>query len=142
MKVLMVGEGAREHCIASILVRDGAELYTVMKNKNPGLARLSKEFNLVPETDMDNVINWAKSQGIEMAVIGPEAPLEKGIVDDLASAGIPSVGPTQSCARLETSKSFTRELLDKYDIPGNPDFKVFRSPEGIRGYMRELGSMS
>jgi len=139
MKVLMVGGGAREHCIASKLVDDGAELYTVMNNKNPGLASLSAEILLAPVTDIPKIIGWALEMGIRMAVIGPEAPLEAGIVDELAAAGIPSVGPTRSCARLETSKSFTRNLLEKYDIPGNPRFRVFDSPEGIRDFLTLLG---
>lgn len=121
------------------MVQDGAELYTVMKNMNPGLARLSKQVLRVSETDVPAIVDWAQKMEIEMAVIGPEAPLEKGIVDALASVDIPSVGPTKSCARLETSKSFTRGLLEKYKIPGNPKFKVFTSPEGIREFLEELG---
>jgi len=139
MKVLVVGGGAREHCLGDKLVQDGAELYTVMKNKNPGLARLSKEVLQVSETDVKPIVLWAKEKGIGLAVIGPEAPLGKGIVDALASIGIPSIGPTRSCARLETSKSFTRGLMEKYKIPGNPQFKVFMSPEGLKEYIEELG---
>jgi len=139
MKVMMVGGGAREHCIASKLVEDGAELYTVMKNKNPGLAALSTEILLASDTDVPKITDWAVEKSIQMAVIGPEAPLEKGIVDELAAAGIPSVGPTKSGARLETSKSFTRDLLEKYHIPGNPKFRVFRSNEGIKEFLQELG---
>jgi len=138
-KVMMVGGGAREHCIASKQVNDGAELYTIMKNKNPGLARLSKEYHLLAETEVQKVAEWARGRNIQMAVIGPEAPLEKGIVDELAKTGIPSIGPTKSCARLETSKSFTRNLLEKHGIPGNPKFKVFRSLEGVGGFLAELG---
>lgn len=139
MKVLMIGGGAREHCIASVLVKDYVKLYTAMKNKNPGLARLSEDILHVPDTEVAKICDWARGKEIEMAVIGPEAPLEAGIVDELANIGIPSVGPTKSCARLETSKSFTRELLAKYDIPGNPKFKVFTSSEGLKEYMEDLG---
>jgi phosphoribosylamine--glycine ligase len=139
MKVLMVGGGAREHCIADKLKEDGAELYTSTSNLNPGLARISYDILRVPDTDVPAIADWAQKKKIKLAVIGPEAPLEKGIVDALASAGIPSVGPTQSCARLETSKSFTRKLLDKYKIPGNPKFRVFKSPEGLKEFIEELG---
>jgi phosphoribosylamine--glycine ligase len=139
MRVLVVGGGAREHCIASVLGRDDVQLYTVMRNKNPGLAALSEEYYLNPETEVDKVCEWTGSKGIEMAVIGPEAPLEAGLVDRLAEAGIPSVGPTMSCARLETSKSFTRDLLAKYGIPGNPEFRIFASPYGLKDYIEELG---
>jgi len=139
MKVLMVGGGAREQCIASKLVEDGAEIYTVMKNKNPGLAELSTDVLLAPDTDVHKIVGWAAEQGIQMAVIGPEAPLEQGIVDELENMGIPSVGPNKSCARLETSKSFTRNLLEKYDIPGNPKYRVFTDQEGMGDFLSELG---
>ena len=139
MRVLMVGGGAREHCIARKLKEDGADLFTSMSNLNPGLARLSTEILRVPDTDVAAIVSWAKGMKVEMAVIGPEGPLEKGIVDELAKVDIQSIGPTRSCARLETSKSFTRNLLAKYKIPGNPEFKVFTSPDGIREFLTHLG---
>ncbi|MCK5024455.1 MAG: phosphoribosylamine--glycine ligase, partial [Thermoplasmata archaeon] len=100
---------------------------------------LSTEYLLASDTDVPKITSWAVEMGIQMAVIGPEAPLEKGIVDELAVVGIPSIGPTRSGARLETSKSFTRNLLEKYDIPGNPKFKVFNNSEGIREFLEKLG---
>jgi phosphoribosylamine--glycine ligase len=139
MKALVVGGGAREHCIAEALAKDGAEIFCAMKNRNPGLARLSKDVLYASETDVAKVVDYAKSRSVEMAIVGPEAPLEKGIVDELAKAGIPSVGPTKSCARLETSKSFTRGLLDKYHIPGNPKHGIFRDSAGLRNFIRDLG---
>jgi len=71
-------------------------------------------------------------------VIGPEDPLSNGVVDALAQIGIPAVGPTKSLARLETSKSFTRNLVSKYNIPGNPQFKVFTSIEGVETFVNKL----
>ncbi|KYK29363.1 MAG: hypothetical protein AYK23_05195 [Candidatus Proteinoplasmatales archaeon SG8-5] len=139
MKVLMVGGGAREHCIASVLARDDVELYTVMKNKNPGLAGLSTDLFLNSETEVDKVSAWAKDRGADMAVIGPEAPLEMGLVDALEDIGVKCIGPKQSCARLETSKSFTRDLLDRYKIPGNPKYRVFSTAKGMKEFMEDLG---
>ncbi len=139
MKVLIVGGGAREHTVASKLKEDGADIYVSMYNLNPGLARISSNILRVPDTDVQAIVEWAKKMQIEMAVIGPEAPLEKGIVDELAKVGIPAIGPTKSCARLETSKSFTRNLLEKYKIPGNPEFRVFTSTEGMREFLEHLG---
>jgi phosphoribosylamine--glycine ligase len=139
MRFLVVGGGAREHCIAEALARSGAEICCALKNRNPGLGRLAEDARYVEETDITKVVEYAKSKSIDIAVVGPEAPLEKGLVDALAKVGIPSVGPTRSCARLETSKSFTRGLLEKYHIPGNPRHRVFRSPEGLRDFISELG---
>ena len=62
-----------------------------------------------------------------LAIIGPEAPLAAGVADALWAAGVPVVGPTKSLARIESSKGFTRELLAKHDIPGNPFFQRFDS---------------
>ncbi len=139
MKALVVGGGAREHCVAEALSNCGATVCCAMKNRNPGLARLAKDVRYVSETDVPKVVEYAKAMRVDLAVVGPEAPLEKGLVDEMAKAGIPSVGPTKSCARLETSKSFTRGLLEKYHIPGNPEHRVFRSPDGLRDFIRDLG---
>jgi phosphoribosylamine--glycine ligase len=139
MRILVVGGGAREHCIAAALARDEVELCCAMKNRNPGLARLSRDVRYVAETDVAKVVEYARERRVELAVVGPEAPLERGLVDELAKAGVPSVGPTRSCARLETSKSFTRGLLDKYKIPGNPRHRVFSAPEGLREFIHDLG---
>jgi len=139
MRALIVGGGAREHCLGDKLVTDGAELFVSMNNLNPGLARIASDILRAPDTDVQKIVNWASEKKVGLAVIGPEAPLEKGIVDALASVGIPSVGPTKSCARLETSKSFTRNLMEKYHIPGNPKFRAFTSPEGLREFIQELG---
>jgi len=78
---------------------------------------------------------------IDFAIIGPEDPLNNGIVDFLKKEGIPSVGPTKSLARLETSKNFTRNLLEKYNIPGNPRFKVFSSIAGIEEFISGLNGV-
>lgn len=139
MKVLIVGGGAREHAIARKLKEDGAELFISMSNLNPGLARISNGILRVADTDINAIVEWSRKMQVDMAVIGPEAPLEKGIVDELAKADIPAVGPTKSCARLETSKSFTRNLLQKFNIPGNPEFRVFTSPDGIKAFLEYLG---
>src|SRR5512133_3513318 len=108
MKVLVVGGGGREHAIASALSRSGAVVYAAMKNHNPGIARLADDFKLVKETDVEKVVEYALSRSVEMAVMGPESPLEVGLVDAMEVAGVPCVGPTRLAARLETSKSFAR----------------------------------
>jgi len=139
LKVLAVGGGAREHAIAQALKRDGAKLYACMKNKNPGIARLSEEFALVSETDVGSVLNYAKMRGVELAVIGPEAPLEAGLADALREAGIPVVGPSKSAARLETSKEFMRKLMEKHKLPGAIRFLASSSIDEINGWLDANG---
>ena len=135
MKVLVVGGGGREHAIASALAASGSTIYSAMRNHNPGIARLAKEVKLVKETDVPAVVEFALARSVEMAVIGPEAPLEVGLVDALQAKGVKCVGPTKAAARLEISKSFTRELMRKHQVPGNIDFAVFDDLQGARRYV-------
>ncbi len=138
--VLLIGNGAREHAIAEALMRSSRDprLYSFMKTNNPGIASLSSEVRIGRYDDAKPIISFAKENGIELAVIGPEDPLSHGIVDALTEVEIPAVGPTKALARLETSKSFTRNLLEKYGIPGNPRFRNFASLAGITEFLDEL----
>ena len=137
----MVGGGAREHVIAETLARD-SEIFSVMKNRNPGIVRLAKEVLLHPETDVARVRDFAVENGIELAVIGPESALEAGIVDILNEAGIPAAGPNRAAARIETSKIFMRELMEQHRVPGRARFKVFDSLEGMREFIDECGEVA
>ena len=139
MKVLVVGGGGREHALAAALERSGAELYSAMRNNNPGIARLAKEVRLVRETDVSSILEFARAAGVDIAVMGPEAPLEAGLVDALEAEGIGCVGPTKAAARLETSKSFARELMQRYGVPGNLRFASFDDLYEAKGYVREAG---
>src|SRR2546427_7447940 len=121
MKVLGVGGGGREHAIVKALRRSGAEVSAAMGNQNPGIRRAAKEVLVHDVSDVPTVVAWAKARGIDLAVIGPEAPLAAGIVDALDAAGIPSVGPDREGARLETSKEFTRDLMREHKIPGRSE---------------------
>ena len=141
MRILVVGGGAREHVIAETLAGSG-EIYSIMKNRNPGIARMSKEFLLHTETDVEVVREFAVSNGIELAVIGPESALEAGIVDVLKKAGIPAVGPDRAAARIETSKTFMRNLMERYNIQGRVRHRVFDSLEGLKEFIEELGQVA
>jgi phosphoribosylamine--glycine ligase len=124
--ILLIGHGARENVIAETLKKNkDAKLYSYMKSKNPGIALLSEKIEVGSYSDLESIKEFAQKNKIGFAFIGPEDPLNEGVVDALQDIGIPSIGPTKLMARLETSKSFTRELLKKYNIEGNPKFKVF-----------------
>ncbi len=124
-KVLTVGGGGREHAIVDALARSGANVCAVMKNRNPGIARLAKDVLLVKETDVAKVVQYARDRSIDLAIIGPEAPLEAGLSDALRDAGIGVVGPSKKAARMETDKGFARSLLANHGVPGNLRFGVF-----------------
>ncbi|MDQ5984967.1 MAG: Phosphoribosylamine--glycine ligase [Syntrophus sp. SKADARSKE-3] len=138
--VLLIGNGAREHAIAEALTRSGHHptLFAYMKANNPGISALAQTVCLGDYSDLANIVAFARTNQVSFAVVGPEDPLNAGVVDALREAGIPAVGPTRSLARLETSKSFTRDLVEKYKIPGNPLYKVFTSDFGISEFLNQL----
>ncbi len=135
MKILVVGGGCREHIIAERLGAEDNTLFSVMKNRNPGINRLSKSVLISPETDTGRVSAFARETGAEFAVIGPEDPLEAGLSDVLEGAGIPCFGPERRAAEIESSKSFARGLLEKYGIEGNPPYASFDDPASASAYI-------
>ena len=141
MRVLLVGNGAREHVLAETIVRSThtPSLYAYMKANNPGITALSREIRIGPYGNPEPIVRFAKDMEISLAVIGPEDPLNNGIADALLASGIPVVGPLKELARLETSKSFTRNLVRKYGIDGNPPYRTFTSPDGIASFLEEIG---
>ncbi|AAL80546.1 phosphoribosylamine-glycine ligase [Pyrococcus furiosus DSM 3638] len=139
VKVLLVGGGGREHAIGEALVKGGAELYVVSKHKNPGLARIAKDYGLARETDVEKVVEFAEKWKVDFAFIGPEAPLEAGVVNALEERGIPAVGPTKEAARLETNKAWAREFMERNKIPGRKLFRVFDDPKEMKEWIDEFG---
>jgi phosphoribosylamine--glycine ligase len=126
MKALVVGGGGREHAIAAALARNPENrIFSVMAKRNPGISAIAEKVLLHKETDTHRIVAFAQEVGIDYAIIGPESPLEAGIVDALEEAGIPGIGPSRAAARLETDKGFCRELMHKNRIPGCPEYRVF-----------------
>ncbi len=138
MKVLAVGGGGREHAAVEALSRSGSEIYSVMKNANPGIISRSKDHLLCDEKDIGRVCAYAKEKGVELAFIGPEAPLEAGIVDALEAIGIKCAAPTKAAARIETSKTFMRELVKKHGIGGNLGFAHFDNADDAEAYLKTI----
>ncbi len=140
VNVLLIGNGAREHALGEALVRGGAELSAYMAKMNPGIARLCN--NNVKIGNLDNfldIANFGKENKVSFAVAGPEAPLAMGLTNALQAHDIPTVGPTIECAQLESSKIFTRSLLQKYKIESNINFKNFSDITGIPEFINEIG---
>src|SRR6185503_3527435 len=85
---------------------------------------------------LEEVLRNAREFKPDFVVVGPEAPLDAGVVDRLQTElKIPSVGPAASLAKLESSKAFTRELVSRHNIPGNPEYRVFESLKGVEQYL-------
>ncbi|PIQ77991.1 phosphoribosylamine--glycine ligase [Candidatus Peregrinibacteria bacterium CG11_big_fil_rev_8_21_14_0_20_46_8] len=139
MKALLIGNGAREHCIAEALTKNGKVALSVYaKANNPGMRELAAEYKLGDLGDSDAIVAFAQKVKPHFAFVGPEDPLCAGVADRLWQIDVPVVGPHKAVAQLEGSKSFTRDLVAKYDIPGNPKFRVFTTEEGIVDFIREL----
>jgi phosphoribosylamine--glycine ligase len=89
-------------------------------------------------TDVVQMVDYARVVKPDLVIVGPEEPLGAGLVDQLEGLGIPCFGPPKELAQLETSKAWTRMLLSKYDIPGNIEYRVFVSTNGIRDYLEKI----
>lgn len=144
MNILLIGGGGREHVIAEGIKRSKHNpfLYAVMAKKNPGIAVLCEDFLLEKETEVGKVIEYAKSRNIEMALVGPEAPLAAGIADALWEAGIPVVGPKKACAIIEFDKAWARNFMKKYGIEGCPAYEVFTEEGPAHTFIEKLGDVA
>jgi len=139
MKILVIGGGAREHAICDAVIRSkNAELYSVMKNLNPGIKDLTVNYLQEKETNVDKIINYAKEKNIDIVLVGPEAPLEIGIVNELTNLGIKACAPTKEAARIETDKEWMRKLLKKYKIPGQLKFETFTDANKAKKFIEDL----
>ena len=139
LKILVVGGGAREHAICDAVHRSkNCELCSVMKNLNPGIKKIAKDYIQENEMNISKIVEYAKKQDIHLAIIGPEAPLEAGIVNELNKAGIKACAPTKEAARIETDKEWMRNLLKKHKIPGQLKCETFTDIKKAKKFIEEL----
>ena len=142
MNFLVIGSGAREHIMAEKLAEVGANVFAILTNSNPGLIQICKEYILVngyqSEKVLKKIIDFGLAKSIDCVVIGPEDPLANGLADKFWKKGISVVGPVKELAQIETSKGFTRDLMNKYGIDASPKFRRFNSIEGSSDFIDEL----
>ena len=116
MKILLIGSGGREHALAWAFKQNPKcqELYCIPGNA--GISAIAKclEIDIL---DNNEILLFCRNKGIDFVMIGPEGPLDNGLVDVLENNEILSFGPTKNAAMLETSKTFTKMLCSKKDIP-------------------------
>ena len=118
MKVLIVGGGGREHALAWKGAAAARVSEVLVAPGNAGTAREPKVRNVeVATEDLPALVQLARSERIDLTIVGPEAPLVAGLVDRLEAAGIAAFGPSAAAAALEGSKGFTKDLAAKYGIP-------------------------
>jgi len=139
LKVLVVGGGAREHALCDIVKKsNNIELYGVMSNKNPGIDALSKEYLFEKESEIEKIVEYAINKNIDIVLIGPEAPLEAGLTNELLSNGVLVCAPTKEAAKIETDKEWMRNILKKYDIPGQLKFECFTDINKAKIFIEDL----
>jgi phosphoribosylamine--glycine ligase len=138
MNVLLIGSGGREHALAWKLAASPLLTKLYCAPGNPGIAAEADCVALDP-TDHASVIAFCRVKAIDLVVVGPEAPLVAGLVDDLEAAGVKAFGPTRAAARLEGSKGFTKDLCREAGIP-TADYARFDAAAPAKTYVRERGA--
>ncbi len=117
MKILLIGGGGREHALGWKLTRSPLVHELISLPGNPGLADLGGIVEGIDATNAGAVAQLAAGEQVDLVVVGPEAPLAAGLVDALAAKGIATFGPTRAAARLEASKQFAKEVMDRSGVP-------------------------
>ncbi|HSE93811.1 MAG TPA: phosphoribosylamine--glycine ligase [Methylomirabilota bacterium] len=132
MKVLLVGSGGREHALAWKIAQSPLVERLYAAPGNPGIGRVATCIP-IPVDAHDDLLRLAVSEGIDFAIVGPEAPLVGGLADRFAESGILALGPQLKAARLEGSKAFAKELMSRERIP-TARFETLRDPDAARAY--------
>jgi phosphoribosylamine--glycine ligase len=140
MKVLIIGSGGREHALAWKCAQSDEVDEVLVAPGNAGTARERRVRNRdVSADDIDGLLALADKEGVELTIVGPEAPLVAGIVDRFNEAGMPCFGPTAQAARLEGSKAFAKDFLAKHEIP-TARYRTFSELDAALAYIRETGA--
>ena len=137
MHILLLGSGGREHALAWKIAASPLVTKFWCAPGNAGIAR-EAECVALDVADHAAVIDFCKTNAVELVVVGPETPLAAGIVDDLTAAGIKAFGPSGAAAQLESSKGFTKALCTEFGIPTGA-YKRFTNARDARGYVQTQG---
>jgi phosphoribosylamine--glycine ligase len=140
MKVLIVGGGGREHALAWKVAQSPQVDQVYVAPGNAGTAREPRIENLpIDSNDIDGLVGFARQQAIGLTIVGPEAPLVRGVVDAFQRAGLRCFGPTARAARLEGSKSFTKDFLARHRIPSGA-YASFTEIGPALAYLHHVGA--
>lgn len=129
MKILVVGSGGREHAITHALARSPQQPELLCAPGNPGIRAIARQ--VAAGQGVDEVVAAAQAEGVDLVVVGPEAPLVAGLVDALTAAGIPAFGPTAAAAQLEGSKTYAKEIMLAAGVPTGGHAVVSTVADGL-----------
>jgi len=138
MRILIVGNGGREHALLWKLRKDAPSADFFVTRPNGGMAPLCEAVELAP-TDVEALSGWAAAHRIDLTIIGPEAPLAAGIVDRFQAKGLPVFGPTKAAARIEASKAYSKDLMRNAGVP-TAEHRTFSDLAGAEAWIREQGA--
>lgn len=137
MRVLVIGSGGREHALAWKLAQSPKVSQVFCAPGNDGIGRIAE---LVPIAvdEIERLLEWAKSTGVDLTVVGPEVPLTLGIVDQFEAEGLRVFGPRKDAAQIEGSKAFAKDLMEKYSIP-TAAYRTFTEIDAAKAFIQEQG---
>ncbi len=135
MKILLVGNGGREHALADTLSRENTQVELIAAPGNPGIAQLARVAD-VAATASDALVELALREQVNLVVVGPEAPLADGLVDRLRLRNVPAFGPTAEAAEIETSKHVAKQLMARAGVP-TANAETHRTAGGAHEAVRE-----
>lgn len=138
MKILVIGSGGREHALAWRLAKSANVQKVFVAPGNAGTA-LDKDLENIAITDIDELAKFAQDESIDFTVVGPEAPLSKGVVDVFRGKGLKIFGPTQASAQLESSKDFAKAFMKRHGIP-TAEYETFTCAEEAHAYIDAKGA--
>lgn len=140
MNILIIGNGGREHALAWKAAQSPLATKVFVAPGNAGTALEPTLENVAIEvTDIPGLLAFAQRENIDLTIVGPEAPLVRGVVDAFQREGLTIFGPTQAAAQLEGSKSFTKDFLERHQIP-TADYQNFTDIEPALAYLQEKGA--
>ena len=138
MKVLVIGGGGREHALAWKLAQS-PRLQAVYVAPGNGGTAVDPRLENIPLTDVIALRKWAQQEKIALTVVGPEAPLAAGVVDEFRAHGLRIFGPTRAAAQLESSKAFSKAFMKRHGIP-TADYESFTDPAAAHAYVERKGA--
>lgn len=138
MKVLVIGNGGREHAIAWKISQSPKLKKLYVAPGNAGTAEIAENVDIAAK-DQDGIVKFCKKEAIDLVVVGPEQPLVEGLVDRLEKEGIRAFGPSKYGAQLEGSKAFAKEMMQKLGIP-TAEFQTFTNAEQAMDYVAKKGT--
>jgi len=136
MKILIVGNGGREHTLVWKLNKSKKVKKIYAAPGNPGIAELATCVNIL-SSDILGLARFAEEKNIDLTIVGPEAPLALGIVDEFTSRGLKIFGPNKNASRIEADKSFAREFMHQFGIPA-PKFQIYETPSEALKYLKTI----